>query len=213
MKSETKLFLGIILGTLVIIVAGVLILSHSGSSTTKVDPSLLVRADSDKISTSSATVTLVEFGDFQCPACGDYHPVVKQVLADFSKNIIFVFRNFPLDSIHPNAHIAAQAAEAAGMQGKYWEMHNMLYEHQSDWVDSKSPTDIFTGYAQKLGLNLDQFKSDINSSGVVNKVQEDMNDGNSLAINQTPTFFVNGEIIDNPASLADFENVIKSAMK
>lgn len=212
MKSETKLFIGIILGTIALVVAGVFFLSHS-STPTKADTSLLIRADSDKISTPSATVTLVEFGDFQCPACGDYHPVVKQVLSDFQKNITFVFRNFPLDSIHPNAHPAALAAEAAGIQGKYWEMHDMLYEHQVDWADKQNPQDVFNGYATSLGLNLDQFKKDINSSGVVSKVQEDMNDGNALAINQTPTFFVNGTMIENPASLADFEKVIKTAMK
>lgn len=211
MKSETKLFLGIIVGTIAIVIGGVLLMTHSATtSAEKVDPTILIRGDSDKISTASASVTLVEFGDFQCSACGQYHLVVQKVLSDFQKNITFVFRNFPLEDLHPNALIAAQAAEAAGVQGKYWEMHNMLYDKQNEWVDSKAPTDIFNGYAQTLGLNVDQFKTDINSPDVQKKINVDIADGNVLAINQTPTFYVNGVKVDNPATLADFEALIKA---
>ena len=210
MKSETKLFVGIIVGTIAIIAAGILLLSRSAGPAAKVDSSLLIRADSDKIASGSGTVTLVEFGDFQCPACGVYYPVVKQVISDFSSQLTYVFRNFPLDTIHANAHIAALAAEAAGRQGKYWEMHDMLYEKQADWSENKSAKDIFVTYATSLGLNIDQFKKDIDSSDVANKVQEDINDANALAISQTPTFFLDGVKIDNPASLADFETLIKA---
>jgi protein-disulfide isomerase len=211
MKGETKLFLGIIIGTIAIVGVGIAMLSRP-AVVTKVDSSLLIRADSNKISTSSATVTLVEFSDFQCPACGAYYPVVSQVIKDFKDSMTFVYRNFPLTDLHPNAQIAAQAAEAAGMQGKYWEMHDLLFTKQSDWSASSSARDIFAQYAQSLGITVDQFKKDIDSDTVKNKITEDINDGKSLGINGTPTFFLNGLKLDNPATLADFETVVKKAM-
>jgi len=211
MKGETKLFLGIIIGTIAIVGIGIAILSRPAVST-KVDSSLLIRADSNKISTSSASVTLVEFSDFQCPACGAYYPVVTQVIKDFKNDLTFVYRNFPLTDLHPNAQIAAQAAEAVGLQGKYWEMHDILFTKQSDWSASTSPRDIFAQYAQSLGINVDQFKKDIDSDAVRNKIMEDVNDGNTLGINATPTFFLNNQKIENPATLADFETAVKKAM-
>ncbi len=154
-------------------------------------------------------MTLVEFSDFQCPACGVYYPIVTQVVKDFKDNLTFVYRNFPLTDLHPNAQLAAQAAEAAGIQGKYWEMHDLLFTKQSDWSASSTARDIFTQYAQTLGINMDQFKKDIDSDTVKNKIAEDVGDGNALGITGTPTFFLNGVKLDNPASLADFEVLIK----
>lgn len=212
MKSETKLFLGIIAGTVAIIVAGILLLTKS-TAPVKVNNSLLVRDDSHKIASGSATVTLVEFSDYQCPACGAYYPVVKQVINDFKDSLVFVYRNFPLTSIHQNAQIAAQAAEAAGLQGKYWEMHDTLFTSQADWSGSGTPKDVFTGYAKNLGLNTDQFIKDIDSDAVKNKVVADITDGNALGIDATPTFFLDGTKLDNPASLADFESLIKAAIQ
>ncbi|MCX6793733.1 MAG: thioredoxin domain-containing protein [Candidatus Gottesmanbacteria bacterium] len=211
MKGETKLFLGIIIGTIVIVGVGIAILSRPVGST-KVDSSLLVRADSNKIATSSATVTLVEFSDFQCPACGAYYPMVTQVIKDFKDSMTFVYRNFPLTDLHPNAKLAAQAAEAAGLQGKYWEMHDILFTKQSDWSASGSVRDIFARYAESLGMNVDQFKKDIDSDAVKNRVTQDINDGNALGIKGTPTFFLDGIKIDNPATLADFEAAVTKAM-
>ena len=211
MKGETKLFLGIIIATIVIVGAGIALLSKS-SAGKPVDPSLLVRTDSNKIATDSAKVTMVEFSDFQCPACGAYYPVVSQVVKEFADSLTFVYRNFPLTGIHPNAQIAAQAAEAAGLQNKYWEMHDALFTKQNEWSSSKSARDIFTQYAQSLGLNTDQFQKDIDSDVVKNRVARDVNDGNALGIKATPTFFLNNQKIENPASLADFEAAVRGAM-
>jgi len=211
MKGERKLFLGIIIGTIAIVGIGIAVLSRPAVSI-KVDSTLLIRADSNKIATSSASVTLVEFSDFQCPACSAYYPLVQQVIKDFTGKMNFVYRNFPLTDAHPNAQIAAQAAEAAGVQGKYWEMHDILFTKQNDWSASSTARDIFVQYAQTLGLNPDQFKKDIDSDTVKNKVAEDIKDGNALGINGTPTFFLDGVKLDNPASLADFETAVKNAM-
>ncbi len=210
MKGETKLFLGIIIGTIVIVGIGIAILSRP-AVVQKADPSRLSRPDSNKISTSSASVTLVEFSDFQCPACGAYYPVVSKVIKDLKKDLTFVYRNFPLTQNHPNALLAAYAAEAAGVQGKYWEMHDLLFTKQSDWSESSSARNIFIAYALTLGINVDQFKKDIDSDAVKNKVAEDVSDGNALGINSTPTFFLNGMKLTNPATPADFENIVKNA--
>lgn len=211
MKGETKLFLGIIIGTIVIVGIGIAMLSRP-ASIKKADPALLIHADSNKISTPSATVTLIEFSDFQCPACGAYYPVVTQVLKDFKKDITFVYRNFPLTELHPNAQMAAQAAEAAGVQGKYWEMHDLLFTKQKDWSESTSPRDIFAGYADTLGMNSDQFKKDIDSDVVKKRVTQDITDGQTLGITGTPTFYLDGVKIENPPTFADFEALVKAAI-
>lgn len=212
MKSETKLFLGIILGTAAIVAAGILLLSRSAAPV-KVNESLLVHEDSHRIASGSATVTLVEFSDYQCPACGAYYPVVKQVVGDFKDSLVFVYRNFPLTTIHQNAQIAAAAAEAAGLQGKYWEMHDLLFTNQTDWSGSSTPKDVFTGYAKTLGMNTDQFAKDIDSDAVKKKIDADVADATALGIDATPTFFLGGVKLDNPASLADFESLLRAEIQ
>jgi len=211
MKSETKLFLGIILGTVAIVIAGILILSRPATPV-KVDASLLIRENSHKTASGSASITLVEFSDFQCPACVTYHPIVKEIAQKFSKDLILVYRNFPLTNLHKNAYLAAQAAEAAGKQQKYWEMNNMLFEKQAEWSELPSPVDIFTGYAATLGLDAGRFVNDMNSDEVRSIIDADIADGNALGIPGTPTFFVNGQKIENPPSAADFEAVIQDAI-
>lgn len=179
--------------TLAIIIGGVFLFSKAPAQNTpqKVDNKLLIESDSEKIGYPSAQVTLVEFGDYQCPACGDYHPMIKQLLSDFNGKVNFVFRNFPL-SQHANAKISSYAAEAAGLQGKFEEMHNKIYETQNDWSSSNDARSIFIGYAKDLGLDIDKFTKDINSDAVKQKVDRDTNDGLTLQINETPTLYLNG---------------------
>lgn len=212
MKSETKLFLGIILGTISIVVAGVMLLSRPGT-TTKVDSSLLVRSDSHKIASGSGKVTLVEFSDFQCPACGAYYTPVQELVNEFSSDVTFVYRNFPLINLHKNAQLAAQAAEAAGLQGKFWEMHDKLFETQSEWSSTDKAKDIFIGYAETLALDKEQFTADLDSDVVKNKVAADVSDANALAIDATPTFFLNGVKLVNPATFAEFKSLVEAEIK
>lgn len=212
MSDETKLFLGIIIATVAIVGGAIFFLSGSGSSNVpKADPKLLIRSDSPTVASPSASVTLVEFGDYQCPACGAYYPVVQQMLNDFAGKMTFVFREFPLP-MHQNGQISAEAAVAAGLQGKYWEMHEALYSKQSDWGESTDARTRILGYAKDIGLNVDQFTKDLDSSKVKDFINRDVNDGDALGINATPTFYVNGQKIDNPPSVADFENIIKAAI-
>ncbi len=211
MKNETKLFLGIIVGTVALVAGAVLIFSRPAAQV-RVDASLLVRPDSHSTATQSAAVVLVEFSDYQCPACRTYYPMVKQIERDFSGSLAFVYRNFPLTNIHRNAQTAAEAAEAAGMQGKYWEMNDKLFATQNEWSAAESPKDTFVGYAKSLGLDAGKFSRDMDSDAVKQKIQKDVDDGNALGLTGTPTFYLNNVKIDNPAGLADFEALIRKAI-
>ncbi|MCL5435304.1 MAG: DsbA family protein [Patescibacteria group bacterium] len=160
-----------------------------------------------------AKITLVEYADFQCPACAAYHPLVKQLLSEFGDKIYFAYRFFPLTSIHKNALISAQAAYAAKLQGKFFEMHDMLFETQASWAQSDSAADTFVAYAKKLGLDTDKFQKDMTSDETKNYVADSQNQASSIGINATPTFFVNGVQIANPRSYDDFKKIIQDASR
>ncbi len=158
-------------------------------------------------------VTLVEYGDYQCPFCGEFYPVVKQVQAEFSQQIFFQFRNFPLTNLHQNAFAGARAAEAAAMQNKFWQMHDLLYESQQQWSSASDATTFFNQYAQQLGLNLTKFKADYGSSKVNDLINADTAEGNKLKVSGTPTFFLDGKQIQvgqANVALASFESQIKA---
>ena len=138
-----------------------------------------------------APVTLVEYGDYECPYCGMAHPIVKRAQQELGSRLRFVFRNFPLAEAHPHARLAAQAAEAAAAQGKFWEMHDMLFEHQ----DALEPQDL-VGYAEALGLDIPRFERDMEAGTYAKKVRDDFRNGVRSGVNGTPTFFVNGERYD-----------------
>lgn len=155
-------------------------------------------------------VTLVEYGDYECPYCGQYAPTVEQIATEYSQQIHFQFRNFPLVSVHQNAFAGARAAEAAALQGKFWEMNRLLYESQNQWSSASNVPPIFDQYAQQLGLNLTKFKSDYNSGKVNDLINADMAEGNKLNIQGTPTFFLDGKQIQVNNSVGDFEKLINA---
>lgn len=161
---------------------------------------------------STAKVTLVEFGDFQCPACGQYYPIVEEVMKAHPDNLRVVFKHFPLTQIHYRAQIASQAAAAAGMQGKFWEMYDLLFKNQNSWV-TKSGNTEFENYATQIGLDLSRFRTDISSQAAKDRVARDLKQGIDLGINGTPTFFLNGKHIDNPRSVEEFNKLIEEATK
>lgn len=150
-----------------------------------------------------APVTLVEYGDYECPYCGMAHPIVERARQALGKQLRFVFRHFPLAEAHPHARLAAQAAEAAGAQGKFWEMHDTLFEHQ----DSLEPADILA-YAQSLGLDVARFTSDLEAGTYAKKVRDDFRSGVRSGVNGTPTFFVNG--VRYEGSWANEESFIRA---
>jgi protein-disulfide isomerase len=147
---------------------------------------------------ADSKVILVEYGDYQCPSCGGAYPNVNTLMDEYGDRIALVFRNFPLTSIHPNAKAAAAAAESAGLQGKYWEMHNILYENQNSWssLDTSKRTDAFVAYADRLDIDINKFKTDLSSDSVNSKITFDMELGKAKNASATPTFFLNGEKLD-----------------
>ncbi|MDP2696359.1 MAG: thioredoxin domain-containing protein [bacterium] len=159
-----------------------------------------------------ASVTLIEYSDFQCPACGTYYSLVQQLNEEFGDRIQFVYRHFPLRQIHANAELAARAAEAAGRQGKFWEMHDLIFENQRSWSDQSSAEDVFVSYAETLELNIKQFRSDIDDGEIKGKVSDDYSSGIRSGVDSTPTFFLNGVKIQNPRAYEEFRNVIEQAL-
>jgi len=141
---------------------------------------------------SNVSVTLEEFGDYQCPPCGLLHPELKKITAEYGSRVNFVFRNFPLTKNHKNALAAAQAAEAARLQGHFAEMHDWLYEHQDAWKDEENPRPTFTKYAREIGLDLRRFAQDMDSPQVQQKIDNDMKEGQARGVTGTPTIFIEG---------------------
>lgn len=141
---------------------------------------------------ANAPVKFEEFADFQCPTCGAMHAVVKQLVEKYPTQVSVAFRNFPLRGLHKHASEAARAAEAAGMQNKFWEMHDKLYENQKEWSEPDDARTIFIGYAKSLGLDVQKFTEDMDSSVVAMRIIADERRGATLGITATPTFFVNG---------------------
>jgi len=136
----------------------------------------------------TATLELLEYGDYQCPSCGDSYLVVKQVLQELGNKVVFIFRNFPLIEIHPNAFDAALATEAAALQNKFWEMYDLLFQNQANL----SAPDLFS-FAAQIGLDMGRFEQDIRSQALSSKIEADIEGGLSSGVNGTPTFYINGE--------------------
>lgn len=158
-------------------------------------------------------VTLVEYGDYQCPACTAYFPLVKSVVEKYKSDITFQFVNYPLTQIHPNAMAAHRAAEAASLQNKFWEMHDLLYQNHDAWANAGNASTAFEQYAQQLGLDVTKFKQDVASSAVNGVIQADIKQGQNLKVTGTPTFFLNGKKIDQaPQDEAGFNKLIDDAI-
>lgn len=158
-------------------------------------------------------VTLVEYGDFQCPTCGSYYPIMKEVSKKYKDQVIFQFRHFPLVQIHQNAMVAHRAAEAAGKQGKFWQMHDLLYERQQTWSESTNAERIMEDYATELALNIDTFKADFASSAVSDVITADLKVGQSQGVSATPSFVLDGVKIEElPRNVESFSKLIDEAI-
>jgi protein-disulfide isomerase len=140
----------------------------------------------------NAPANIEEFGDFQCPPCGLFHPILEEMEAEFGDKLRVTFREFPLVPTHQHALAAASSAEAAGLQGKFWEMHKLIYEHQKDWKDEFDVRSIFEGYAKQIGLDIERYKRDAGSDLVAQRIFQDGKRGHSLGVKGTPTVFLNG---------------------
>lgn len=204
----SKQFL-IVLAVIIAGLFGVFTLTKDKSETPGSSNNTQIQASEHKVGAGKKGVTIVEYGDFQCPACKSFYPLVKQVKETYGDDITFQFRHFPLTQIHPNAMITSRAAEAAGKQGKFFEMHDILYENQDSWASESSPSLTLEGYATQLGLNLEQFKADMSSAEVNSIINADLKAGQQTGASSTPTFIINGRRLDkNPASLDEFKKLI-----
>lgn len=153
-----------------------------------------------------APVTLVEYGDYQCPYCGAAYPIVREVQRRLGPDLRFVFRNFPIGSSHPHAPLAAEAAEAAADRGKFWEMHDMLYEHQSALEEPH-----LVAYARKIGVDTERFRLDLERHTFQARVQEDFMSGVRSGVNGTPTFYINGARHDGSYDLPELVRALERA--
>ncbi len=213
MTTDHKVMLGIGLLTVALITG--LIWSSSGSPKQELpkknmDNLLTVVSDDYVKGNPNAPVILVEYLDFECPACGAYFPLIKQLEQDFPNDLRIVFRYYPLPG-HKNGLPAALAVEAATRQGKYYEMHDLLFTEQKNWGGKPAPTPVaFEAYAQKLGLDLAKFKQDVASQSVKDRVQRDVSSGTKLGNTGTPSFYLNGQKIQNPRSYEDFKTLIQA---
>jgi protein-disulfide isomerase len=158
-----------------------------------------------------AVVSLVEYSDFQCPACQAASQVVEDVLAEHEGKIRFEYKHFPLITIHPHALLAARAAEAAGQQGKFFEMHDALFENQANWSTSPSPQVFFNQYAEEIGLNMDTFKTHMRASMLRDEVLKQYDDARTLGLTGTPSFFLNGQKMTF-TTYEDFARQIRQAV-
>lgn len=199
-------------GVIVILFVGFLFLNKNDEATKSTDTS--TPATQHVRGATDSKVTLVEYGDFQCPACGQYYPAFEQVYEKYKDKVQFQFRHFPLTSIHPNAFAGSRAAEAASKQGKFYEMYNQLYQNQTAWSESNSPSSYFEKYAKTIGLDVSKFKTDYTSTAINNAVQADISAGNKIDVNSTPTFVLNGKVIKNPNPTVEaFSKILDEALK
>lgn len=159
----------------------------------------------------TARAELIEYSDFECPGCAAYYPVVKLLEEEFAGEIVFAYRHFPLTSIHMNATLAARAAEAAGKQGKFWEMHDELFSGQASWT-GKPAREIFAGYARILGLNVERFLADMDSAEAKEKVARGEAEAVALKLSGTPTFFLNGKKLPPVRSYEEFRDIVAAEL-
>lgn len=156
----------------------------------------------------TAKVTLVEFGDYQCPSCGAYHPLVKELLSRYPKDLRLEWHHYPLISIHPNAMAAAMAVEAAGEQGRYWEMHDLIFENQPQWAERPNPEPDFLSYASRIGLNQNAFMQATRSPALQDRVLKDVIAAREAKLEGVPTFFIDGKRLEHKYSIDYFVQTI-----
>lgn len=207
----------IIFSVMVVLVLGGLVYlsSKDNIDVSQIDASKVVAASEqnggigDRVfGSKTSKVVLVEYGDFQCPGCSGAFPKVKEITEEYKDKIAFVARNFPLTNIHPNARVAAAAVEAAGFQGKYWQMYDAVYKNQDNWKDATTDErdTLFTEYALEIGLKKDRFVTDLSHPNISKKISFDQALAKKQAVTGTPTFFLNGKLVDQTVT----NNVIQS---
>lgn len=218
MTTETKVLGSILILTVVLLFGGVFLLSRNqspapgtlGTNTVQIDYS-----KGQKIGSDSAKVKLVEFSDLECPACLNAEPVVKKIRASYSPDQLqFIYRHFPL-SQHPHSRQVASLAEAAGEQGKFWEMHDKLFETQTTWakMNNDKATTFFMDLVKQLNLDENKVKKALDENTYLSKINDDLTEGQRLGVDSTPTFYLNGRKVDIQLSYDDLTAAVTEEIK
>lgn len=221
MDKRTWIIFGV---SVIAILTGLVLLSRQDSvdvssvDHTKIQSTSEQSAVADHVyGNKDAKVVLIEYGDFQCPGCGTFHSNFAPLMKEYEGDIAFVFRNFPLTSIHPSARAAAASAEAAGLQGKYWQMWDLIYENQTAWSSlAVSERDSrFRAYAAQLKLDMDTFNADVQAQKVSQKINFDQSLGKENGVTGTPSLFINGKMIDSEkySSTEEIRSTLDAALK
>ncbi len=216
MKTETKVLGAILIGTLLLLVGGIFLLSRGSSGPAGIEGASVSQIDyskGQKIGSDSAKVKLVEFSDFQCPACEAAEPFVRNIRTSYPNDVQFIYRHFPLPQ-HAFGRVASVYAEAAALQGKFWEMHEKLFETQSEWsvLSEKEAAEYFLKIAKELGLDENKIKDQVSDSTIQAKIDNDLAEGRNLGVNSTPTFFLNGRKL-TLQRFEDLNTAVSNALK
>ncbi len=198
-KINTSIIIGLVL---VLAIAGLYLLSRNNSAF-----QITLKEDDHFKGNPNASVVLVEYSDFSCSFCAYFFPIVEELTTNYENDLLFIYRHFPF---HENSYLASLASEAAGNQNAFWQMTEKLYSNQNEWVNLQDPSEFFISYAQELNLNIEQFKNDLNSQEIEQKVKNDFNSAGKYGLTYTPSFFVNGVLIDNPRSYEEFAEIIEN---
>lgn len=204
---EQKHIIIALVASFMILIGGAVVFSSSQNASSNEG---VVLAEKVKGNPESEVV-LAEYSDFQCPACAGFGPTIKELMDKHGDKLRFEYHHFPLIQIHQNAALAAQATEAAGVQGKFWEMHDMLFERQAAWSSSISARNAFVSYAEELGLDTEQFERHLSSTVIRDQVRAELREAQSLGLTGTPSFFLNGEKMEIE-TYADFINQVEVAL-
>jgi protein-disulfide isomerase len=214
MQNDTKALVGIGIATLIVVVAGVFFITKSQNKPRelmRIKSDNLIRSDSHKNTAENTPVTIVEFGDFQCPACAGAFSTVEKILTDYNGKVSLVFRHFPLQQ-HSNSMIAAEAAESADQEGKFWMMYRLLYSNQDKWANMSDPMDEFLRYADEIKMDRNKFRKAVEEKRFEERIKRDENDGIALGVSATPTFFINGIRIQGAPTYGAFKEIIDSEL-
>lgn len=218
MTTETKVISGIAIATILIIIGGIFVMNgqQSNQPSVVINSDILVRPDSPTLKAEQDHVTIVEFADYECPSCAALHPTLKQLLdSENGKYVTLVYRNFPL---HQGSIQVSAAVQAAGAQGKYWEMNDIVFEKQDEWAsvaasNADKRQQLFEQYAGSIGLNIEKFKQDIKNPAYVELVKRDQADAIAMKISGTPTLIINGtEVVKGAVSYESLEKTVEAEL-
>jgi protein-disulfide isomerase len=193
------------------VVAVVLLYLFTGAAATEAFEAPPVMSTDVTYGPEAAPVTVIEYSDFQCPFCAEYAKWMKQLREEYGDRVQFVFRNYPLAK-HEWAQFAAQVAYAASLQGKFWEMHDLLYERQDEWAAASDPRPLFDSYAESLGLDLDKLHADADAQSAIDFIKTQALEGKDAGVSHTPWFVIDGESV-LPRSLEEFEKAVQTALQ